>query len=209
MEKRIRELCDRMLSARNGHAGDKPFTVAISGIDASGKGYVTGLLEEELKQRGFRVANINLDPWQNPTTVRLDKNNPAENFYEKVFRWDEVFEQLILPLKSSGSIHLEARLIRNDGDEGYPHTYQFEKIQFLLLDAILLLQEEYIPLYDYKVWIECSFEQGLKRALKRNQERLDEADIIRDYETYYYPAQRLHFDKDYPKAKADFIFDNG
>jgi putative protein kinase ArgK-like GTPase of G3E family len=49
------------------HKSLSAFTLAISGIDASGKGYITKLVQEELERRGLKVANINIDPWQNPT----------------------------------------------------------------------------------------------------------------------------------------------
>jgi uridine kinase len=71
-----------------------------------------------------------------------------------------------------------------------------------------LLQEKYSRYYDYKIWVDCSFETGMKRAIERNTEKLDETRLIHDYNTYYYPAQTLHFKKDNPMNAADFVFDN-
>jgi uridine kinase len=68
------------------HSADHVFTVAVSGIDASGKGYVAKCLERELTVKGLRVANINIDHWQNPIPIRLKRDNAAENFYQNVFR---------------------------------------------------------------------------------------------------------------------------
>ena len=39
--------------------------VAISGIDGSGKGYVSALIERALVSEGIRVAVINIDGWLN------------------------------------------------------------------------------------------------------------------------------------------------
>ncbi|HET9825410.1 MAG TPA: hypothetical protein VFP87_08750 [Chitinophagaceae bacterium] len=56
------------------------------------------------------------------------------------------------------------------------------------------------------MWIDCSFETGLKRAVERNVERLTRKRLIEDYGTYYYPAQRHHFGKDEPKRLSDIIY---
>jgi len=154
------------------------------------------------------VANINVDPWQNPLPVRLQPDNPAENFFSHVFRWEDIFTQLLNPLKENRSIHLATRLIRSDADVYYDHVYKYEQIDFLLIDAIFLFQERFNSFYDYKVWIDCSFETGLERAISRNVENLDKEQLIHDYHTCYYAAQRLHFKKDHPRENANLIFDN-
>ena len=190
------------------HTSNHVFTVAISGIDASGKGFISKLLENKLQNDGLKVANINLDPWQNPLTVRLQEKNGAKNFYERVFRWNDVFEQLIIPLKQSGSIQLTAPLIRTHADEYYSFNFDYSSIDILLIEAIFLFQNRYLPYYDLKIWIDCSFETGMKRAIDRNVERLDKTTLAHDYDTYYYPAQHYHFGKDQPRSCADIIYCN-
>jgi len=201
----IKELSKIISEKFYDHNADHVFTIAISGIDASGKGYVTRLLENEMIRRGLKVANINLDPWQNPIPVRLQKENAAENFYQSVFRWNDVFKELIIPLRKTGRVCHTARLIRTDADRDYDFTFNCKEIDVLFIEAIFLFQEKYLDYYDYKTWVECSFETALKRAIQRNVEKLEEEKLIQDYNTYYYAAQRYHFEKDNPKAHADFI----
>lgn len=204
----IPSLTKKVMNAFARHDQRTAFTVAISGIDASGKGYTTKLLQEELESMGYKVANINIDPWQNPIPVRLRKENAAENLYENIFRWDEFFQRLIFPLQKNKSIYLETEGIRSDADIYYPLHYDFSVVDILLIEGILLFRKEYLGHYDYKIWIDCSFETGLQRAIQRNVERLDEERLKHDYETYYYAAQRLHFSKDDPKHAADIILYN-
>lgn len=204
----VEELTEQVLNAYRKHSSAGAFTVGVSGIDASGKGYITKLLQEALEQNGYRVANINIDPWQNPKPVRLQKENAAENFYKNVFRWNDVFSKLLIPLKTRRSIHLETELIRTDADEYYTYIYHYPGIDFLLIDAILLFQEKFLPFFDLKIWVHCSFEKGMKRALARNVERLDEEMLVHDYNRYYYAAQRIHYEKDNPMSAADIIFDH-
>ena len=204
----IPSLIRKVMDAFYLHDNNTAFTVGISGIDASGKGYTTRVLQEELENMGYKVANINIDPWQNPIPVRLRTVNPAENFYKNVFRWTDFFEQLIMPLKHNKRIHLLTQHIRTDADIYYQHFYQYENIDILLVEGILLFQERWIPFFDHKVWIECGFDTALQRAIRRNVEKLDEKKLIVDYHTYYYAAQRLHFQKDVPQNAADVIFYN-
>jgi uridine kinase len=204
----ISSLTKKVMNAFACHDKKKAFTVAVSGIDASGKGYTTKLLQEELERLGYKVANINIDPWQNPIPIRLQKGNSAENFYNNVFRWKEVFPELLIPLKNDRGINLKATLIKSHADEYYNYDYHYENIDFLLIDAILLFQEQFLSFYDYKIWIDCSFETGLQRAIARNVEKLDEERLIHDYNTFYYPAQCYHFKKDNPIDSSDIIYHN-
>ena len=204
----IKKLSTPILQKFYDHTPDHVFTVAISGIDASGKGYVAKRLENKLTGKGLRVANINIDPWQNPIPIRLKKENPAENFYQNVFRWDDVFGQLITPLRKAGTIRLATQLMYTHADEYFAFEFDFRNIDILLVESIFLFQQKYLRHYDLKVWIDCSFETGLKRALKRNVERLSKQKVIDDYQTYYYPAQRYHLQRDNPKHLSDIIYCN-
>ena len=204
----IKELSKLILQRFYDHSPDHVFTVAISGIDASGKGYVAKRLEDELTGKGLRVANINIDPWQNPIPIRLKKENAAENFYHNVFRWDDVFEKLIIPLREVRTIHLTTQLISTHADEYFDFEFDFRNIDILLIEGIFLFQRKLLAHYDLTVWIECSFETGLQRAIKRNVERSSRQKLIEDYQTYYYPAQHYHFREDNPKHLSNIIYCN-
>lgn len=204
----IENLTQLLFEKFRGHSEDHAFAVALSGIDASGKGYVAKHLEDELKTYGLKVANINVDPWQSPIGVRLRKENSAENFYHNVFRWKDFFQQLIIPLKQKRSIRLRSRLVQSHADEYYDFNYDFEGIDILLVEGILLFQQRFLRHFDYRVWIDCSFETGMKRAFQRNIEKLSPSDLVDAYNTYYYPAQRYHFVKDKPTSLCDAFYCN-
>jgi uridine kinase len=204
----ISSLTKKLLDSFADHDKKTAFTVGISGIDASGKGYISKRLQEKVESFGYNVANINIDPWQNPIDIRLKKENAAENVYENIFRWDQFFTQLIFPLQRNKRIYLETEGIRSDADIYYPLIYDHTDLDILLIEGILLFQKKYLLYYDYKVWIDCSFETALQRAVQRNAEKLDEARLIHDYETYYHAAQRLHFERDDPQKAADLVFYN-
>ena len=138
----IPELSQNILDAFAKHSKASLFTVAISGIDASGKGYTAKLLQEELERKGYKVANINIDPWQNLIAVRLRKEDAAGNVYENIFRWNEFFTQLIFPLQKNKSIYLETKGIRSDADIYYPIVYDYQDVDILLIDVSFFLRKD-------------------------------------------------------------------
>jgi hypothetical protein len=86
--------------------------VAVSGIDGSGKGYVTARLVAALKARGGRAAGINIDGWL-PSRRPLRSTNPAEHFYLRSA--STTCSKLVLPLRDHRSVRVEV-----DFAEGRP-----------------------------------------------------------------------------------------
>ena len=182
--------------------------VGISGIDAGGKGFITAQLADKLRRRGFKVANINVDGWLNLPYIRFNSNNPAENFYCNAIRFDEMFEKLILPLRTDRSVNLIADFAEETASDYKKHEYIYRDIDIILLEGIFLFKNEFKKHFDVKIWIECSFETALRRAAARSQENLSLEETVKAYETIYFPAQKIHFAKDAPMQDANFIFDN-
>jgi len=182
--------------------------IAISGIDGSGKSTLAPALAAMLGKRGVHAAVVTLDPWHMPAAIRCTAADPARHFYRFAFRWDELFERLIDPLRCHRSLALTLPLLRLADDAWYEHVYDFRNIDAVILEGIFLLRRSLRPQYDVAVWIDCSFDTALRRALGRNQEGLDEATLRHDYATVYFPAQRLHFRRDQPHAAADVVIDN-
>jgi len=178
----------------------------ITGIDGSGKGYVTEHLAARLRERGVRVAAINVDGWLNLPSRRFSPTNPAEHFYDHAIRFEEMFPRLILPLKESRSCRLVAELADATDAEVYRrHVYEFADVDVILLEGIFLLKRAHRDHFDISFWMDCTFETALERALARGQEGLSPEETVRDYETIYFPAQRIHLDRDSPRGSATAV----
>ena len=54
--------------------------VGISGIDGSGKGFVSAKLADALRAKPLNVALISADDWLNLPNVCLNRDNYAEHF---------------------------------------------------------------------------------------------------------------------------------
>lgn len=204
----INQVVTATLKKREDVPLDNAALIAITGIDGSGKGFVTKQIVNSLKQRGAKVISINIDGWLNLPHIRYNPDNPAEHFYQYAIRFEEMFERLILPLKANRRVHLVADYVEETASEYRKQNYDFEDIDIIVLEGIFLLKREFRKHYDLTFWLDCTFETALERAIKRSQEGLPPEETIRAYETIYFPAQKIHFELDNPQTGADFIINN-
>jgi uridine kinase len=187
---------------------ERSLLAGISGIDASGKGYITAKLADKIRREGFNVAVINVDGWLNLPEIRFSKTNAAENFYKTAIRFDEMFEKLILPLKENRAVNLIADYAEETAVEYRKHQYFYEDVDIILLEGIFLFKNEFKKHFDVQIWIECPFEIALQRAIARSQENLSPEETVKAYDKIYFPAQKIHFAKDTPQTRADLIWEN-
>jgi uridine kinase len=182
--------------------------VAMSGIDASGKGYLSRDLTQRLRECGWQVALINVDGWLRLPHERFSAGEPARHFYAHAIRFEQMFTELIVPLRERRCIDVEVDSAEETASSYCRKRYRFADVDIILLEGIFLLKKVYRHQYDLALWVECSFETALQRAVARAQEGLAPAETMRTYETIYFPAQRLHFELDAPLRAADIILDN-
>jgi len=204
----LEPVIESIVSAARKLEKKRALLVAISGIDGSGKGYVAKRLGEALTNRSVSVAVIGIDGWLHLPHVRFDPRNPAGNFYENALRFDEMFTQLVVPLRDWRSIRIEANYTEETATSYRSHVYAYENIDVILLEGIFLLKRELRAHYDLSVWIECSFETALQRALARGQEGLSKAQTRQAYKTIYFPAQHIHFRSDDPQRASTMTYFN-
>ena len=204
----IDEIVKQILKRRAAVPNMRSLLVGISGIDGSGKGYLAKQLEAHLALYAVTSATLNVDGWLNLPKKRFDRNAPAVNFYENSIRFDEFFEQLVIPLRDQRSVHLVADFVEETASDYRKHTYDFRDVSVVLVEGIFLFKPRYRHCFDLTIWIDCSFPTALARAIDRAQEGLSPASTIAAYETIYFPAQRIHLAQDKPRENADLIFEN-
>lgn len=182
--------------------------VGLSGIDGSGKGFVAARVEAELRTAGLRVASLNVDGWLNLPAVRFSRVNPGEHFYHNALRLDAMFAELVLPLRRRRTLRVAAMLAEETAEAFHEHLYEFEDVDVVLLEGIFIYKRAYRAHFDVACWVDCTFETALERAVRRSQEGLPPEATISAYRTIYFPAQRLHFERDEPRASVDVVVGN-
>lgn len=184
------------------------YMIAISGIGGSGKGYISEKLKESFQKKGFNIHIENLDAWLNLPSIRFSKIDKAKTFYDKAIRFDELFEHVIKPYKNSGKVKTTMNYIEETWENFIKKNLEICNVDIFILEGIYIFQEPYSSYFDYKIWIDCPFETSLSRAINRNQEGLLEKEVVSIYNEVFFPAQRIHFEKDKPYQKADLIYSN-
>src|SRR6266436_3226035 len=204
----IHEIVKRILDRRANVPDNRGLLVGISGIDACGKGYMAAQIEAHLAQHAVATAVINVDAWLNLPDKRFDASAPAETFYENAIRLDQFFSDLVVPLRDRRSVYLVADFAEETAKQFRKRLYNFRNVGVILVEGIFLFKQKYRGLFDLAIWVDCSLPTALARALERAQEGLPPAKTIAAYETIYFPAQKIHFEQDNPRATADLIVDN-
>jgi uridine kinase len=204
----VSAIIDAVVTRRAGYPPAMALLIGLSGIDGSGKGDLASHVVAALSARQQKVALINVVGWLNLPAVRYDAGRPAENFYENALRLDELFAQLVLPLRSERRV----RLTMDWGDETATaprrYTYEFDDLDLIVVEGIYLFKRAYRGHFDLAVWVDCSWETALERAIARSQEGLSPNETVQAYHTIYFPAQRVHFKRDDPRGSADLVVPN-
>lgn len=203
----FQNLIEQILIAKSNNQ-NRPFILGISGIDASGKGYISKLIQKELIRLGHSVHLENLDGWLQLPEIRFSKIEPASVFYQNGFRWNELKEELLEPYLKSQPLNFTMNYLEETWTHFEKKEISIQQVDFFILEGIFLFQELLFPMFSLTIWIDCSFQTAIKRAINRNQEGLKEEDIINAYNTIFFPAQDIHFQKDHPKEKASMIYEN-
>ena len=207
-DRRLASVVAEILEGRSGIPATRALVVGISGIDGSGKGFVTEKLADALRKKSLNVALISADDWLNLPQVSTNRDNCAEHFYEHAIRFDEMFERLIAPLKQSRAVSIMADCAKAKTTAFRKEHYEFCNIDVVLLEGIFIFKPNYRHHFDLSVWIDCSFEVALERAIQRGQEGLSPAETVKAFQTIYFPAQRIHLALDNPREAADIVLAN-
>lgn len=202
------ELADLIVAREASLGRSRALLVALSGIDGSGKGWVARRLAAALEEVGLRVASLRVDPWLNLPAIRHSAERPGEHFYANALRLEELLAQAVLPLRDSRRLDLTFDAAEETATAYPPRRWSYVDVDVVLLEGIFLFKRGLRAHYDLAVWLDCSFETALERAIAREQEALSADDTVRAYETIYFPAQRVHFERDEPRQRADLVLLN-
>lgn len=188
----------------NKKESNKALIVAISGIEGGGKRALTEKIANALKLEGLSVAIIHSDDWEAAESIRFNVMNSPEEYYLNAYRFDEMVEQLLLPLKLFGSIKTSVTL----DDVLNPRTvdYDLSDIDIILIEGVYLLQDAYLDLYDYSCWVESDYDAAFTRlAEQTNIEQSQEA-LVNLFELLIKPAGQYHIYTDDPQGHAQSIY---
>lgn len=182
----------------------KPLLIAISGIEGGGKKYLAAKTAELLEVEDIRVALVRGLDWESPKDVRFNVMNSPEEYYLHAYRYDEMFEELIIPLKLFGN--LEKTITLDDVMSPRVIDYNFTDIDIIIIEGVYLLQASYLDFYDYTCWIQSDFDTAYHNLKSLNKIEAYEEELINIFKRLLKPAAQYHIYTDDPQGHANAIF---
>ena len=200
------------LAARIGRVSTPhPVRVAIDGIDAAGKTTLADALARRMDRTGRTIIRASIDGFHRPRSDRYARGGDTPlGYYEDSFDYDRLVDLLLAPLSQDppGCFRRRAFDYRTDA----PVDAEAEvcpRNAVLLFDGVFLFRPAVNAWWDYRIFLDASFEVALQRAVARDAGRMG-GDVAaqRRYRQRYYPGQRLYFDRVDPKRLADIVIQN-
>lgn len=190
---------------RTRRPGGGALLVAVTGIDHSGKTWWTQRIAQALRAREKNVACVRSNDWY---WRQGDSPLTASNFYHDGMRLDDLFSQVLFPLRARRSLDVEVSLTARGSRCSHRHRYQFADVDVVIADGPFLLKRAYQRFFDVGVWIDATAETALERGLARKELRHDAAMIERLYREVYLPAQDMHLQIDDPQSATTLTIRN-
>ena len=193
------------------HKKDTPIRVGIDGIDAAGKTFLANEIARYLEGNGNPVIRASVDGFHNPRNIRHQRGSysPEGYFYDS-FNYELLKSCLLKPLDPEGNrlCRLKAFDFKTD-TEIYTDEIKATNADILIFEGVFLFRREIERYWDLKLFVDIDFQTCLKRALERDLYLFgDEKEILKRYQERYIPGQKIYFELEKPKAKADIIIDN-
>lgn len=203
----LQQLADQLISIKRPH----PIRVAIDGVDAAGKTTLADELVSPLQKRGRPVIRASIDGFHQPREIRYRRGptSPA-GYYLDSFDNEAIRSLLLEPLGPGGNSQYQTRIFdfRCEVPVHSP-TYSAQTGAILLFDGVFLLRPELHNYWDFKIFVDVTFEVSVVRATRRDQRLFGSAEIAAErYRQRYLPGQQLYARNCHPKERADIVVNN-
>lgn len=188
------------------------FIVGISGLDASGKSQVTATITNQLKNQGKNVLSLSGDSFQFPRAYKEDfqEETWAQQHMHRTINFAKMKTELLEPLQTLPT-SLPLDVVDYDTKEQIRTDVSLQYPLIVVLESIYLFSQELSRYFNYKIFLDISVEESLKRAKTRPRDLElygGETGVEKKYTTKNFPGY-LEFDRlENPKQYADIVVDN-
>ena len=182
-----------------------PTRVAVDGTTASGKSTVARELTAAVATMGRAAVHLSMDGYHNPRERRWRKGPlSAEGYYEDACDFQAFVTNVLLPLGPGGNGRFRARIIDLATDRAIDEApVQAPSDAVLIVDGSFLQRTELSAHWDYRVFVNTSFDVALARGLARDAASLGGEDAARTaYQSRYHAAARLYISDRRPAERG-------
>lgn len=188
-----------------------PVRVAIDGSGAAGKTTFANELIEPLENLGRTVIRSTIDGFHNPPEIRRRQGQfSPQGYYEDSYDYPQLKKYLLEPLGPNGNLNYKESVYNfRVNQPTNVETKTASKNSILIFEGIFLFNEFLFPYWDYKLFIDASFETTMQRAIVRDDELFGGPEkTIKLYQERYIPGQQMYLQKCKPHANSDIVLNN-
>ncbi len=190
---------------------NSPLLVAIDGIDAAGKTRLAKELAFQLRKSRRQIIQVSLDDFHNPKEQRYRRGKESpEGYYYDSFNYPEFINRVLQPLSPLGSrTYLKSWFNFKENLRTEEEWSTADENAIVLVDGIFLMRPELFDFWDVKILLDIHIETSLERAMQRDlYQHGSIAAINRLYQLRYIPAQKIYYERCFPRQRADIIIHN-
>ena len=187
----------------------KPLVIGINGAYTSGKTVFAEGFQQYLNGLGIKTQLIHYDDFHNPfNTIHFTDETEIDTFYNHAFNSKKLIDEILDPLKSQGFLDKKIACV-NLGTGEYTNNIHFkiDENTVVLLEGVLILRPPVIDYLDYKIYLDISSDEILRRGEMRDVPKFG-AHILEKFVTRYIPVQEKYMAEHNPKKAADIVIDN-
>jgi len=206
-QKLIEEIADIINQINLPH----PVRVAIDGGGAAGKTTFANELVKPLEKLGRNVIRATIDGFHNPPEIRRRKGKYSpEGYLTDSYNYTLLKKYLLDPLGPNGNLEYKKSVynfrINQPTNE---KTVKANKNSILIFEGIFLYNEFLFSYWDYKLYIDASFETTMQRAIIRDNDLFGgKENTIKLYKRRYIPGQEMYMKKYNPFKHSDIVINN-
>lgn len=192
----------------NSESESNNYIVGISGIDCAGKSTLLGELEQFLTRQGIACVCISGDDFLLEPKIRNANPDQALGYYDESFDYHTLFHEILVPARNALHYHKNISISDWLNDRMVDAELKINGPCVVLVEGVFIFKRSLPDVFDYRIWIELSFEEGLGRALERPRDRAhygSEERIRARYLERLYKGQRLHLQLDRPLETCNAI----
>jgi uridine kinase len=206
-----KELIDELAEVINKIDLPHPVRVGIDGAGNAGKTTFADELVEPLEKLGRTVIRATIDGFHNPPNIRRRQGKYSpQGYLEDSYNYNALKRYLLDPLGPNGGLKYRESVYNFKINKPTNSTIKTAtQNSILIFEGIFLFNQHLFTYWDYKLYLNASFENTMKRALIRDRELFGgEENVIKLYKRRYIPGQKMYLAKYNPIKKSDIVVNN-
>lgn len=181
--------------------------IGIDGVDGSGKTTFANDLADVLRETRASVIRISGDDFHHLREHRYRQGLYSSiGFYEDGFNYDQLREDVLIPLGKGGTRRFNAKHHEHVADVILDKDWQLAPPgSTVVLEGLFLHRPPMDEVWDCSLFLDVPFEITVARMAERDD---SDRDIEHPHVARYVGAQRIYFERCDPRSRADIVIDN-